>query len=165
MINGPLINQIFDVKECQALRNLYESEPSCRDAITDAISSRLITASDKIIITSQTIDVLYLICLSSKFADSADECLRVANIIYTYRNDVSNILPSIANDRGLKLANKTFVALSLFPQALEKQWRQRGAPTPSFYRSVSKTIFKNNKQEDISSHHEQWERFLSEVFV
>jgi len=161
----PLVDQMFSSKESDAIKSLYKEEPSCRKAIAEAVSSKLITDREKIIVSSQTIDVLYLICLSSKFADSEDECLRVANIIYSYRGEVVNILPSIVYDRGLKLANKTLVALSLYPQALEKQWRQRGAPKPSFYRNISKTIFYNNQQEDISSHHEQWEHFLAEVLI
>lgn len=160
-----LIEQIFNQKECEAIRSLFLDEPSNQKIIAKAISAKLITDNAKIITPNSTVDVLYLICLSSKFADSEDECLRVANIIYEYRTEVTNMLPSIVYDRGLKFANKTLIALSFYPQALEKQWRQRGAPTPSFYRNVSKTIFKNHKQQDISSHHEQWEQFLSEVLI
>lgn len=159
-----LIDQLFNSKKCGAIRELYEGEPSSRESIKNAISSTVITATEKIIV-SHPIDVLYIICSAARFADSEDECLRIANMIYQYRKNTSHLLPSIIDDVGLKFASKTLISLSLYPQALERRQKYHGAPSPAFYRGISKSIFKANRQEDISSHHEQWEHFLAEVLI
>lgn len=159
-----LIKQLYDAKNCEALKSLYETDPSCRPSIKQAIGSKLITDSSKIII-SNAIDALFMICLTAKFADSEDECNRVAITIYQYHDKTREMIPSIASDMGLVFANKSLIALSFHPQALEKRWKYHGAPKPDFYRQLSKTVYKTFDQQDIAAHHEQWEAFLSEVLV
>ena len=71
-----LIDQLYDQKNSEALKSLYETDPALRPSIKQAISSRLISDNSKIIV-SHAIDALFMICLSAKFADSEDECNRV----------------------------------------------------------------------------------------
>lgn len=159
-----LVDQLYDIKNSEALKYIYETDPSSRISIKEAIGSKLITDKDKIIV-SNAIDALFLICLAAKFADSEDECNRIAITLYQY-HDVSNQpLPCLLTDAGLKFANKTLIALSLYPQAVERRWKYHGAPKPTFYRKMSKTIFISQGQKDVAAHHEQWEGFLGEVFV
>lgn len=159
-----LINQLYHAKNCEALKNLYQTDPSSRPSIKQAIGSKLITDSSKIIV-SNAIDALFMICLTAKFADSEDECNRVAITIYQYHDKTREMIPSIASDMGLVFANKSLIALSFHPQAMEKRWKYHGAPKPDFYRQLSKTVYKTFDQQDIAAHHEQWEAFLSEVLV
>jgi hypothetical protein len=159
-----LVDQLYDIKNSEALKYIYETDPSSRISIKEAIGSKLITDKDKII-ESNAIDALFLICLAAKFADSEDECNRIAVTVYQYHDKVNQPLPCLVTDTGLKLANKTLMALSLYPQAIEKRWKYHGAPKPSFYRNMSKTIFVSQGQTDVAAHHEQWEGFLGEVFV
>ena len=158
-----LIEQLYDKKNCEALRELFDTDPSARPCIKEAISSRLITKQDKII-TTNAIDALFMICLSAKFADSEDECNRVAITIYQF-HDRKPTIPCFSQDRGLLFANKCLIALSFHPQALEKRWKRYAAPKPDFYRQLSKSVYSIHDQEDIAAHHEQWEAFLGEVFV
>lgn len=164
MAESVLIEQLYTSKECEIIRSLYKEDPSSKNSIREAIGSKLITSSDKII-TSKPIDALCLICLTAKFADSEDECYRVAVTVYQYHDKTNETIPSIVSDEGLKLANKTLIALSFHPQALERRWKYHGAPSPSYYRRVSKLMFQRHEQNDIASHHEQWEAFLGEVMV
>lgn len=159
-----LIEQLYDSKNCKALQSLYETDPSSRPSIKQAIGSKLITDSSKIIV-SNAIDALFMICLAAKFADSEDECNRVAITIYQYHDKVKEVVPCMSIDYGLTFSSKCLIALSFYPQALEKRWKYHGAPKPDFYRQLSKTIYKTFDQDDIAAHHEQWEGFLSEVLV
>ena len=159
-----LIEQLYDAKNCKALRDLFENDPSTRPSIKEAIGSKLITSKDKII-TSNAIDALFMICLTAKFADSEDECNRVAITIYQYHDKTRDVIPSMISDEGLVFASKCLIALSFHPQALEKRWKYRAAPKPDFYRQLSKTVFTMHDQKDIAAHHEQWETFLGEVLV
>jgi hypothetical protein len=158
-----LIEQLYSKSNCEALKDLFENDPSTIPSIKQAIGSKLITSSEQII-TSHAIDAIFMICLAAKFADSEDECNRVAVTIYQY-HDKAPAVPSLANDSGLVFASKCLIALSFYPQALEKRWRQHAAPKPDFYRQLSKSVYTIYEQKDIAAHHEQWESFLGEVFV
>lgn len=164
MAKKSLIDQLYDAKNCEALKNLYETDPSSRPSIKQAIGSKLITDPTKIIV-SNAIDALFMICLAAKFADSEDECNRVAITIYQYHDKTKEMIPSLAGDYGLVFSSKCLIALSFHPQALEKRWKYHGAPKPDYYRQLSKSIYKTFDQNDIAAHHEQWEAFLSEVLV
>jgi hypothetical protein len=159
-----LIEQLYEQSQCEALKKLFLEDKTTHKLIQEAIGAKLITAQDKII-TTKSIDALYMICLAAKFADSEDECYRVAITIYQYHNKPNSIFPSLIEDLGLKFATKTLIALTFHKQALEKRWKYHGAPSPSFYRNLSKRIFSTYGQADISEHHEQWESFLSEVLI
>lgn len=164
MSETPLIDQIYNKKECEAIREFHKEEPQTRQLLREAIGSKLVTAQDKII-HSNAIDAICLMCLTAKFADSEDECHRVAITVYQHHDKTKDILPSLVSDRDLKFANKTLITLSFYPQALEKKWKFHGAPKPDFYRQLSKTVYRIHDQNDIASHHEQWEAFLSEIFI
>ena len=159
-----IIHDLYNERECESIENLYKTEQNLKKLIVNAIGNKLIISSEKFVNTN-LINALYLICLTAKFADSEDECYRVAITVCQSYNKPNNILPSICFDRGLILANKILVALSLYPQALEKKWKFKGAPSVEFYRNTSKHIYKKYNQLDISNHHEQWEMFLGERLI
>lgn len=159
-----LVDQLYDLKNSEALKALYETDLSSRSSIKQAIGTKLITDSSKIII-SNAIDALFMICLTAKFADSEDECNRVAITIYQYHDKTKEMVPSLISDQGLSFASKCLISLSFHPQALEKRWKYHGAPKPDFYRQLSKTVYNTFDQKDIAAHHEQWEMFLGEVLV
>ena len=159
-----LIEQLYNLKNCKALKDLYETDPETRPSIKQAIGSKLITATNKII-TSNAIDALFMICLTAKFADSEDECNRVAITIYQYHDKTKALIPSLVDDRDLVFSSKCLISLAFFPQKLEKRWKQYAAPKPDFYRQLSKAIYKTFDQNDIAAHHEKWESFLGEVLV
>ena len=159
-----LVEQLYNYENCKALQTLYKTDILLQPSIKQAIGAKLITDSSKIVI-SNAIDTLFMICLTAKFASSEDECNRVAITIYQYHDKTNQILPSIISDIGLKFASKSLMALSFYPQALEKRYKYHGAPKPKFYRELSKTIYKTCDQNDIAAHFEQWEAFLGEVLI
>ena len=158
-----LIEQLYSPEQCQAIKRLYKQDSSTHRLIRDAIGTKLIT-EDKVI-TSKPIDVVCLMCLTSKFASSDDECHRVAITVYQYYDKPNNLLPSITEDFGLEFAYKTLIALSFQAKAMEKRWKYHGAPSPKYYRQASKVTFCKYGQDDIAAHHEQWEGFLGELFI
>ena len=159
-----LIEQLYDPQQCGAIRALYKEDKTVHELIREAIGAKLATNSEKIV-TTNPIDMLCLICLTSKFATSEDECYRIAVTVYQYYDSTEQMLPLITEDTGLKFASKTLIALSFYAKALEKRWEYRGAPSPSYYRNASKLVYRRYNQEDIAEHHEQWEGFLGELFV
>jgi hypothetical protein len=56
------------------------------------------------------------------------------------------------------------ISLSFFRPALYNRWK-RGGPHPDFYRSYSKSIFRNEGLEDIFNNYERWENFFAEFFI
>ena len=164
-MNTGFIDQIFNKKECIAIKQLYTDDPSSHKILRDAIGAKVITEKNKII-TANLLDVLFLMCLAARFASSEDECYRVAVTLHQFHNKTDELLlPSLVADQGLIFANKCLIALSFHAQALEKRWKFHGAPSPDYYRQTSKATFANNNQKDLAEHHEQWEGFLGEITV
>lgn len=159
-----LIEELYTSKECETIRDFYKKDESVRSALKEAIGTKIILEKDKFL-TSKPLDIICLICLTSKFAASDDECHRVAITIYQYFDKPKNPLPYISSDQGLEFANKTLIALSFFAKALEARWKRHGAPSPKYYRNASKLVFLHHGQKDIAAHHEQWEGFIGELFV
>lgn len=157
-----LIEELYSKKDCEKIRSFYKEDVSTHTALRHAIGDKIILSRDKFL-TTNPIDIVCLICLKSKFAASEDECHRVAITVCQTMSE-KNPLPYIHVDDRLTLANKTLVSLSFFNKAMEHRWRYRGAPSPKFYRTISKSIFISNKQPDIAAHHEKWEGFLGEMF-
>lgn len=159
-----LIEELYTPQECRIIQEFFSEEDEIKETIMQAIGSKIIIEKDKILI-SKPIDILFIVCLQAKFASSEEECNRVALSVYQYFNKPQKILPMLSEDFGLIFATKAFIALSFHPQALEHRWKYKGAPTPAFYRKISKAIFEAHGQKDIAGHHEQWETFLGEMFV
>jgi len=159
-----LIEELYGKEDCETIKQLFLEDISSHLSLREAIGNKIILEKEKIL-TTNALDALCLICLTSKFASSEDECHRVAITIYQFIDKPTNTLPSLFEDSGLQFASKTLMSLSFRAKALEKRWKYHGAPSPSFYRKVSKTIFVNHDQKDIAAHHEQWEGFLGELFI
>lgn len=159
-----LIEELYQGKDCEAIKKLFLEDSSSRLSLREAIGNKIVLEKDKIL-TTNPLDIICLLCLTAKFASSEDECHRVAITVYQFYDKPNDILPSIISDEGLQFASKALTALAFRIKALEKRWKYHGAPSPSFYRQVSKTVFANHGQKDIASHHEQWEGFLGELLV
>ena len=159
-----LIEELYAPQECRIIQEFFSEKDKIKETIVQAIGSKLIIEKNKIL-TSNPIDILYIICLQATFADSEEECNRVALTVHQYFNRPQKILPMISEDFGLAFATKALIALSFHLQALEHRWKYKGAPTPAYYRKTSKAIFEINGQKDVAEHHEQWETFLGEMFI
>jgi len=157
-----LIDELYGPEDCNKIRSFYKEDNSLHTALRQAIGEQITLKSKKILI-SNPVDIICLVCLTAKFASSEDECHRVG-ITVCQLIDEPNPLPYVHRDEPLTLANKSLISLSFFYNALEHRFRTRAAPSPSFYRKISKEIFKSNKQKDIAEHHEKWEGFLGEMF-
>ncbi len=158
-----LIEELYSEKDVEQIRSLYKEDPESRKLLYRSFGTKIIEKSDTFL-SSKALDVLSLICMTATFADSEIECQEVAVILFKRMND-EKPLPYILDDHGFLLAEKTLVALSLYPKAMEKRWKYHGAPAPSFYRNASKVLFSKNGHESISNHHERWEGFISEMFI
>jgi hypothetical protein len=158
-----LIDELYDADDSSRIKLLYSSDPSSRDLIMRAIGDKIIASPEKIL-TSKPVDILGLICSTASFASSKEECFAVA-IIVNKGLSYPNPLPYLMDDHGFSLAEKTLTALSFFRKAMERRTKYHSAPSPDFYRKASKLLFQKNDHEDIAEHHEQWEAFLSEMFV
>lgn len=157
-----LIEELYNKKECEIIRSFYKEDSTLHGALRQAIGDKIILNKDKIL-TTNPVDVVCLVCLTSKFAASEDECHRVAITVCQVMQDPQP-LPYLHKDDILTLANKTLISLSFFYKAMERRWKYHAAPSPDFYRKTSKSIFLKNKQPDIAAHHEKWEGFLGEMF-
>lgn len=157
-----LIEELYPPYESERIKALYGEGGSSKQYLLESIGLKILD-SDKILISSP-LDILYIICSLAKFADSEEECQSVALIIHSRIHD-KNPLPYLLDDRGIVLAEKTLIALSFFSTAMERRHLKKGAPKPDFYRACSKKIFSDNNHHDIADHHEQWESFLSEMFL
>ena len=161
-----LIEELYTKSECEHIKKLFLEDTSIRDHIKKAIGSKIVLEKDNKILVSNSLDIIYLVCLTSEFASSDDECHRIAITIHQFlRLTNEPILPYIHIDQGMVFACKTLLALSFWSKALERRWKYHGAPSPKYYRQISKHIFNTHGQKDISVHHEQWEGFLGELFV
>jgi hypothetical protein len=159
-----LIEELYGKKECKTIKELFLEDPSSRLSLREAIGNKIVLEKDKIL-TTNALDIICLLCLTAKFASSEDECHRVAITIYQFLDKPKEVLPSLIDDEGLEFASKTLMALSFRVKAMENRWKYHGAPSPSFYRQVSKSVFISHEQKDIAAHHEQWEGFLGELFI
>jgi hypothetical protein len=160
-----LLEELYSPSECKTIRSMLLSETdSTKKIILEAVGNKVALDQEKIL-TSNPIDILYMICLTSKFASSEEECHRIAITVYQRYRETQNFLPMLSKDTGIIFATKTLIALSFHAKALEHRWKYHGAPKPDFYRKISKATFITHGQKDIASHHEQWEGFLGEMFV
>lgn len=161
-----LIEELYTGKECESIKKLFLDDSSVRDHIKKAIGEKIVLTSNEKILLSNSLDVIYLVCLTSKFASSDDECHRVAITIHQFFKTTNEpVLPYLHQDSGLVFASKTLLSLSFWAKALEHRWKYHGAPSPKYYRQISKNIFATHGQKDISVHHEQWEGFIGEIFL
>lgn len=158
-----LIEELYDSKSVQAIRSLYTDDPTIKEQLYQAFASKILEKSDTFL-NSKPLDILCIICSIAKFASSHEECHKVAIIVHKGMQ-LENPLPYVIEDRGFLLAEKTLVSLSFFKAAMERRNKYSGAPSADYYRKVSKMVFERNGHLDIAEHHEQWESFLSEMFV
>ena len=159
-----LIEELYTPQECIIIKEFFNQEDDLKSVIVEAIGTKIILEKDKILL-SKPLDIIYMVCLTAKFASSEEECHRVAITVFQHFNKPKMSLPMISEDFGLIFATKTLIALSFHLKALEHRWKYKGAPTPEYYRKISKATFEIHGQQDIAAHHEQWEGFLGELFI
>ena len=157
-----LIGELYNNEDRETIKSLYKDDPSLWGLLKKAIGDKIMKEQKKVLL-SKPLDVLSLMCLTSTFATSEDECHRIAVIVYEYMNE-DEPLPYVHRDVGMKLSKKALMALSLYGNALEKRWRLHGAPKPEFYRKISIATFNSHGHRDIAAHHRKWEGFIGEYF-
>ena len=158
-----LIENLYSTEECNAIKKLYKDDPTTHRLLYKAFSDKILTSSN-IFIESKPLDVLSFICMGSTFAKSEVECQTVAVIVYRQLKSESP-LPYITEDTGIVFAEKTLISLALFKAAMDRRTDLYGAPSPEYYRGISKEIFIKNNHKDISENHEKWENFLHELLL
>jgi hypothetical protein len=157
-----LIEQLYTPKAVSLIRDLYKDDSNSRESFYEAFGNKILEKQSEFL-PQKPLDILMLICATAKFASSLHESQNVAVIIHR-RITEANPLPYILDDRGLDLAEKTFVSLAFFYPAMEKRWK-KGGPHPDFYKQYSKRLFETNNLEDLAHHYEKWLNFLTEIFV
>jgi len=158
-----LIEELYDPKSVELIKSLYKDDESSRETLFKAFADKILENSELILI-SKPLDILTILCMTANFAENKEECQRVAIIVFNGLK-AENPLPYIMDDQGFSLAEKTLVALSFFEPAMCRRTKYHGAPSPTFYRKASKILFEKNGYPEIAEHHEQWEKFLNEMFL
>lgn len=156
-----LIDKLFSKDPADAIRKLWEDENS-RLLIQKEIGKELLNNDS--IIDDLSLVQLMLITSLSHFAESEDECHDVASIIYWGFNK-PDILPLITEHEGKELAYRCLISLGFYSEALHKRCQRYAAPSPSFYRAVGISSFKQIGKDNIGLHFYQWENFISEMFI
>lgn len=158
-----LIYKLYEAETADRIKQLYVDDEESRELLFSVLGSRILERDD-IFLDIKPLDILTLICSTAQFTDDIYECQQVALIIDKRIKD-KNPLPYILDDHGIILAEKTLIALSFHKAAMEHRTKYNGAPTTKFYRDCSKKILHSNGFGNIAYHHEQWELFLSEIFI
>ena len=158
-----LIEELYDQNSIKWIKHIYSNDPDSKELLYTTFGHKIIK-SQEIFLSSKPLDILCLICMTADFAENKEECHTVAIIIHK-NLQYKNPLPYIIDDQGFLLAEKTLVALSFFKSAMDYRAKYKGAPTSDFYRQSSKLLFRKNGHANIADHHEQWENFLSEIFI
>lgn len=160
-----LIEELYTLPECEIIKSMYSTESEdVKKTIVGAIGTKAAVDKTKIL-TTNSLDVVYMICLTSKFANSIDECHWVAITVHQHFASSCSVIPMFLEDTSLVFATKAFLALSFYAKILESRQQRKGAPSPAFYRQTSKSILASCGRQDVVSHYEQWEAFLGEMFV
>jgi hypothetical protein len=157
-----LIEELYSSAAVELIRDLYTDDTTARESFYVAFGNKILENQEKIL-TSKPLDIMMFICSTAKFSSSAEEAQQAAIIAYK-RLKENNPLPYILDDRGIDLAEKTFVSLCFFRPAMIARWK-KGAPSIDFYRSYSKKIFASEGYYDLAEHHEKWEMFFGEFFI
>ena len=157
-----LIEELYSSAAVKLIRDLYENDDSSKETFYEAFGNKIIENQNKILL-SKPLDIMLFVCSTARFASSKEECQQAAVIVYN-RLKENNPLPYVLDDKGIELAEKTFVSLCFFRPAMYSRWK-KGAPHPDFYRTYSKRIFESQGLYDLSNNHEKWELFFGEFFV
>ena len=163
--NGKETGKMGTLQECvikqkgKAAWNLLQDESSA-----PAVRKRIgydIAGSDEII-TTMAFDQLKLVMSASCFADSDDECVDVAKLVY-YLINKKDMLPLVSSHHGIDLASRCLVSLSLFMRAMVERSRRRTYPPPHFYRQVGMNALSEIDMVSVSVHFDNWAGFVGET--
>lgn len=113
-------------------------------------------------ITTMPFDQLKMVMSASDFADSDDECVDVARLVYRLINKV-DVFPLVSCHKGIDLASRCLVSLSLFRRAMMERSRRRAYPSPEFYRNVGIGALLEIDMRSVSSHFDNWSGFVGET--
>lgn len=162
---GGIVDVLYSKPQADGFRQLWKDEEA-RPALRAAIGQELMFRDD-LIILQPAIDTLMVLCSTSHFAESAEECAAVAVLVHKGLR-YPEILPQISDAIQPKprvrrdFAMKALISLSFFSGALERQCRRHGAPQPDFYRQLSQACFIYLGHEQVARNHQHWESFLAE---
>ena len=154
-----LIREIVPPQSVLAVTNLY-NDMATRKIIQEELSNIFLNHG---IVLSEPTNQLLLIVSKANFADTEEECVLIASIIYRYCNQ--EVLPLVHQHHGMDLASRCLVSLSLFRKAMDVLHNHHGAPHPEFYRRVGIHAFSQTNHNQIANHFQNWENFLSEMLV
>ena len=127
-----------------------------RSVIVQQTMARSLMGNQPIFVSP--INQVMVIFSQAQFADTEEECVDVALILCVPPFDV---FPEITEHQGWGLATRCLIGLSIFYKGMEARQR-RGYPAPHFYRQVGKSTFQRCGKPELSSHFENWERFIGE---
>jgi len=156
-----IVEALYGPPAQTAIRQLWEN-PADRESLRRAMGEEIARRED-LVLVNPSLDLLFLICATSQFADDEEECQAVA--AFTHRS-IARMrgelpLPSLL-DPPLPFAIKTLTSLSFFFGAMVRRHERRGAPGPDFYRDGSCHRFRMLGYCSIARHHREWENFLAE---
>jgi hypothetical protein len=125
-------------------------------------------------------DMLPLFFSRAGFAES-EEIYKMANLFGRYFSHRGGFLPlaidylgdleKLKRDNrskrsfvleGEDFASRCLFSLSLFYEALNKLYSNKGAPHPEFYREVGKRTFASVGEDSIAENFDRWEEFIRE---
>jgi hypothetical protein len=156
-----LTDNLYDGNDRKAILSLMEDK-SCQHLISEAMGKKILE-SDQIILEDPLAQLLCMVSLAP-FADSEEECVLVAAVIYWGRNQ-PDVFPMISEHSGQELADRCLISLSFYKGAMMRKFDRHGAPAPDFYRRIGIGTYKNIGRDDISAHFKQWESFIPEMLV
>lgn len=143
-------------------RRIGSNNKGSRLLIEREIGKQILDYQD--IIKELPLTQLMFVASMSPFASSSNECYTVAEIVYWGIN-TKDILPMVSEHKGKELAYRCLVSLGIFKKAIIHRSERHGAPSISFYRNLGVSTFIQIGEEDIGNHFQQWENFLSEMFI
>lgn len=159
----PLINQLFDSKKANLIREIYKEDlsDSAKISVKKYIGEE-VTKSDKIILGHE-LDQLILINSLAPFIQDDEEPLTISVMLW-YCLKQQDILPSLLEHRGKAFASRSLVSLSLFLGAM-KQRHNKGAPSPEYYQKVAIVYLKQENLNAVSNNFDKWKSFIFERFT
>lgn len=164
-----LVNKLFTPSEAQAINSLWRDK-ELRLLIKQQIGRKIIE-QEKIIVDAPFSQLILIVSLSP-FAETEQECVNMASIIYWARNKV-DILPYLINHIDYEsghvnykeFAYSCLISLGFFKKALVQRFQRRAAPSPSYYRQAGAYSFDKIGMDGISHHFAKWENYIGEMFI
>jgi len=169
-LNG--LEPLFSGAEIEAVMGLWEDHES-RYSIMRSLGQRLLASNE---ILGSPHEQIKILVSQARFADSEEECMYVASIIWSHMRDM-DILPKLEstlqdidaprqkNESALRtFAERGFVSIGILGSAMDYRYKRRGMPSKSYYEMNVKRAFLVLGEKSISEHVEPWTALMGEFF-